>query len=163
MNRIKINVERISAPGGEELLELERLDAAAMGGAGAGRYTLRAVADCGWLFVARAPDGIAACAQYLPRAGDPASVHLFGLFTVERYRGLGAGGTLLRGSLAALAACGVRRVDLTVAPGNAAAISLYRKAGFRETGRCADHYGPGEARLIQTIALDAAGAPREEA
>lgn len=141
-------VERIAHPGPALLLELERLDREAMGETAAGRFTLRALAETGQLFILREGGEIAAVAQYLARLGVPEAAHLFGFFTVERFRGRGLGRTLLRESLARLAGEGIRQVDLTVEPSNVAALGLYRANGFHEIARSADHYGPGATRLV---------------
>lgn len=163
MTRHDCRVERIEAPAPALLLELERLDRAAMGETAAGRYTLRAIVDHGHLFAIRAGGGIAGCAQYLAHAGDPFAVHLFGFFVAADHRGTGLGRELLRASLETLRTLGVRRVDLTVEPGNAAAIALYRSAGFGRDVRSADHYGPGEDRLILECALAPPSAPEASA
>ncbi|ACA17782.1 ribosomal-protein-alanine acetyltransferase [Methylobacterium sp. 4-46] len=55
-------------------------------------------------------------------------------------RGAGLGRTLLAAHLRALADAGVRVVHLEVDDGNAAALALYRRLGFVETGRRAAYY-----------------------
>ena len=60
-----------------------------------------------------------------------------------RWRRRGLGRELLRTAAAGAAARGVRRVTLHVATDNAAALALYRGAGYRVTGRAPNYYGPG--------------------
>ena len=60
---------------------------------------------------------------------------LIGMFVHESCRGLGAGASLVRAALAsAQARSEVRLVTLTVTEGNAAAIGLYDRCGFRAFG-----------------------------
>jgi ribosomal protein S18 acetylase RimI-like enzyme len=67
-------------------------------------------------------------------------------------RGRHIGAELLEKSLATLQSVDVKRVMLTVAPTNCAAIALYTKTGFMVKQRH-DHYlGPGEDRLLMELA-----------
>ncbi len=69
-------------------------------------------------------------------------------------RGRGLGRRLMLEVLRRLRADGVREVRLTVEPANAAAIMLYRSLGFSsEEGVREDYFGPGEDRLVMTLAL----------
>lgn len=61
--------------------------------------------------------------------------HLVGMFVREDCRGLGAGALLVRAALSAAAARPeVRLVTLTVTDGNAPALALYERSGFRRFG-----------------------------
>ncbi len=66
-------------------------------------------------------------------------------------RGLGIGRALLAALVAAARQRGVRRVHLEVRADNDAAISLYRRAGFRVDGRRGDYYGPGQAATLMSL------------
>ena len=60
---------------------------------------------------------------------------LIGMFVRESFRGVGAGASLVHAALAcARARAEVRVLTLTVTEGNAAAISLYERCGFRAFG-----------------------------
>lgn len=68
------------------------------------------------------------------REGLAHSGHL-GMALVKEHRGQGHGRRLMEAALAAAKAAGVERVELEVFASNAAAVTLYRKLGFREEGR----------------------------
>jgi ribosomal-protein-alanine N-acetyltransferase len=68
------------------------------------------------------------------------------------HRGGGLAGRLLRMHLSRLAARGVRAVFLEVEDGNTPAISLYRRAGFRQVGRREGYY-PGHAGPAAALVL----------
>jgi len=62
-------------------------------------------------------------------------------------RGRGCARPLLQRHLGVLARLGTRRVHLEVEDGNGPALALYRRLGFRETGRRVGYYAkPGGAR-----------------
>lgn len=58
-----------------------------------------------------------------------------GMGLLKDYRGQGLGRKLMEAALTAVKAQGVERVELEVYASNAAAVTLYRKLGFREEGR----------------------------
>jgi ribosomal protein S18 acetylase RimI-like enzyme len=61
--------------------------------------------------------------------------HLIGMFVHESCRGLGAGAALVQAALAcARARPEIRLITLTVTEGNAPAIGLYERCGFRAFG-----------------------------
>ncbi len=70
--------------------------------------------------------------------------------------GKGYAGPLLAHHLDGLSRQGVRKVHLEVEEGNAPAISLYRRAGFRETGRREAYYQKADGSRVSalTMALD---------
>ena len=60
---------------------------------------------------------------------------IIGMFVLEASRGLGAGAALVQAAMAAARAReGIRIVTLTVTEGNAAAIGLYERSGFKSFG-----------------------------
>jgi RimJ/RimL family protein N-acetyltransferase len=63
-----------------------------------------------------------------------AHVGVLGVALLPEFRGQGLGGLLIRRSLDAARAFGLRRVELTVRENNAVAISLYKKIGFVTEG-----------------------------
>jgi diaminopimelate decarboxylase len=66
-------------------------------------------------------------------------VATLGMFVVADHRRRGIGRALMREALAWAERVGVERLELTVYPGNRAAIALYRAFGFREEGRLVRH------------------------
>lgn len=70
-------------------------------------------------------------------------------------RGRGLGTRLLRWVLLAAVSRGCREATLEVRPGNHAAVSLYRRHGFVETGRRKGYYADtGEDALLMAARLD---------
>lgn len=70
-------------------------------------------------------------------------------------RGRGHAGPLLARHLDELSRRGVRRVLLEVEEGNAPALALYRKAGFREIGRRAGYYPKPDGSRACALAMAA--------
>lgn len=83
--------------------------------------------------------------------GKEAEILLVALAPGERGRGVAA--KILAKHLGRLAATGVREVFLEVDEGNAPALKLYARAGFREVGRRAGYYrkpeGAGSALILR--------------
>jgi RimJ/RimL family protein N-acetyltransferase len=71
-----------------------------------------------------------------------------GMGLLPDLRGRGIGRRLLARTLAAARAAGIARVELEVYAGNAAAITLYERCGFRHEGR------RRRARLLDGVAED---------
>lgn len=81
-------------------------------------------------------------------SSEPSVGWILRLKVREDCRRLGCGRALLQAALERLCHGGVKRVRLTVAPGNVPALALYRDLGFVEEARLADYFGPGEDRLL---------------
>ncbi len=71
-----------------------------------------------------------------------------GMGLLPAYRGRGLGRALLERTLERVRSTGLRRVELEVYAGNAAAIALYESCGFRHEGR------RRRARLLDGVAED---------
>ena len=71
-------------------------------------------------------------------AGDEAEIITLGVLPERRRQGLAR--ELLAGGMREAASRGARRLFLEVAADNAAALALYRAAGFAQVGRRADYY-----------------------
>ena len=72
------------------------------------------------------------------RVADEAELLLIATHPAQRRRGIAR--DLLRGLLQRLAGAGARRLFLEVAEPNAAALGLYRRAGFQTVGRRPNYY-----------------------
>lgn len=91
-------------------------------------------------------------------AGRPAGFHcwwlvagelqVLNLATAAAFRRRGVAGTLLAAALAEARAAGLEVALLEVRAGNAAAIALYRRCGFRVVGERARYYPDGEDALL---------------
>ncbi|WP_440028696.1 GNAT family N-acetyltransferase [Chromobacterium amazonense] len=100
----------------------------------------------GWFWLAEDEAGqIAGYALGAP-SQQPDELWLLSLALLPSCRGQGAGKALMQAALAAMRPQ-ANTIRLTVDPANPAA-ELYRRLGFVETGREADYFGPGEARLV---------------
>jgi ribosomal protein S18 acetylase RimI-like enzyme len=75
------------------------------------------------------------------------SGRIYSLAVNPERRGQGIGESLVRSMVDALAARGVRRIYLEVETTNAAAMGLYERLGFHQTGTLADYYGPGRTAV----------------
>ncbi|NEC90344.1 GNAT family N-acetyltransferase [Streptomyces sp. SID12501] len=74
---------------------------------------------------------------------------VLGLGITEDQRGRGLGRRLMSDVLSRLSTDGVREVSLSVAPGNVAAIDLYKSLDFTTDGELRENYfGPGGDRYI---------------
>ena len=75
-------------------------------------------------------------------------LHVLNLATAPAFRRCGVAARLLQTALDAAARQGLERALLEVRAGNSAAISLYRRFGFRESGRRRRYYPDGEDALL---------------
>lgn len=81
-------------------------------------------------------------------------LHINNIGVCEPYRGRGLGGLLLGAALARGAGAGARLAVLEVRAGNETAQALYRRFGFRVTGRRRNYYRePAEDALVMARAL----------
>jgi [ribosomal protein S18]-alanine N-acetyltransferase len=83
------------------------------------------------------------------RTDKEAEILLVALAPGERGRGIAA--KILTKHLGRLAAAGVRDVFLEVDEGNAAALKLYERAGFREVGRRPGYYRKPDGKASALI------------
>jgi len=69
-------------------------------------------------------------------------------------RGKGVGGALVRRAISELEARGARVVCLEVRVSNLAALTLYQRLGFKETGRRKRYYENGEDAILMEYTID---------
>ncbi|MSP67738.1 MAG: GNAT family N-acetyltransferase [Alphaproteobacteria bacterium] len=94
-----------------------------------------------------APEGGILCQV----AADQAEIFFFAVSGRGRRRGTGR--RLLDGALAAAAGRGATHMLLEVAVNNAAALALYRRAGFVEVGRRAGYYQDVAGRPLAALVM----------
>jgi len=82
------------------------------------------------------------------RVGD--EMHILNLAVDPDQRRAGIGRTLVEHVLEEAITSGVQLVTLEVRRGNAAAVALYRRFGFTETGVRRNYYGRGQDALIMS-------------
>ncbi len=142
-----LHIGRVDAPTWEDLGAIAGLDREAFGEDGLTAANLGLLGQAGRLYVAREEGKVIGQALVIGRVGRP-EAFLFGLAVTAARRGRGLGARLLRAIVADLAAAGITSLDLTVEPGNHAAVRLYEKEGFTRTAEIPDLLGPGRPRLI---------------
>jgi len=81
---------------------------------------------------------------------------VLGMGVAASHRGQGLGSALLRATLEAASARGIRRVELVVRADNAAAIALYERHGFELEGRLRDYM------IVDGVAHDALAMARRK-
>lgn len=94
-----------------------------------------------------APVGFTLCRQLGPEA------ELLLIAVVPHARGNGAGRALIAAGRADAAARGLIEMFLEVRDGNAAALALYRAAGFTVIGRRRNYYRGGDGQTFDAITL----------
>lgn len=119
------------------------------------RHHLRNPRAC--LRVALDGGSVVGDALLLRRAGSR-EARLYSLVVDPAWRGRGWARRLLDDAETCARRTGCRALRLEVRCDNAAAIALYRAAGYREAGRIEGFYDDGSAALRMRKALDAPGA-----
>jgi ribosomal-protein-alanine N-acetyltransferase len=84
-------------------------------------------------------------------AADEAEILTLCVLPILRRHGLAM--FLLGGLLADLKVRGIKKLFLEVAAGNSAALGLYTRAGFKETGRRKSYYANGADAITMTLVL----------
>ncbi|PYE34307.1 ribosomal protein S18 acetylase RimI-like enzyme [Idiomarina fontislapidosi] len=98
-------------------------------------------------FICRDADNILAYAMYAP-AEKANTLWLMSAAVKPNCQGRGVGTKLLSDSLRSLDEQGTTSILLSVAPNNAAAVSVYEKLGFEVIETAEDYLGQGQHRLI---------------
>ncbi|MFJ6723664.1 GNAT family N-acetyltransferase [Streptomyces sp. NPDC091281] len=137
----------------EDLRHIVRLDEEAFPTAPYPYFVLRQLLASFPEYVFVVADGDVLVGYVLSTPPDGARSWILSLGISPPLRGLGLGRRLMATSLAHLRARGVRRVTLSVEPGNTTAITLYRSLGFvaDPAGPYPDYFGPGADRLLMSL------------
>jgi [ribosomal protein S18]-alanine N-acetyltransferase len=104
------------------------------------------ISPCGRPTVAVLPDGALAGYLCLQLVLDEAEI--LDVAVAPALRGRGVGRQLVEGALSQSRRLGAALVFLEVRVGNAEAILLYRRLGFREIGRRKGYYDDGEDAIL---------------
>jgi ribosomal-protein-alanine N-acetyltransferase len=138
-----------------DLAEVEDMELVHFGRGGQNLWGLMPMVEHGRIVLARLDGEAVAWAIVLSSfRRDPPTAHLFSFGVARKHQNRGIGSALLAHVTALLASEGTRRLELTVAPANIAALHLYRKKfGFALERSLPDWYGEGEDRFLLTREL----------
>ncbi len=112
------------------------------------QWELPIFAEHGRNYVLEADDQFAGTAQVVRDWEDPTTVYLAGFGIAGRWRGQGLGARFLAEMIKLLRDEGITGIELTVRPDNAAALKIYKDAGFKIIEEHHNKYGRGEDRLV---------------
>lgn len=101
--------------------------------------------------VALAPGGALAGYLCLKQVLDEAEI--LDVAVKGTFRGMGVGKALVQWAFSFCRERGVKLLFLEVRAGNAEAIGLYRRLGFRESGRRKKYYDNGEDAILMDISI----------
>jgi len=99
----------------------------------------------------KSDEKVAGYSLIVPLDGSRAT--LMSLLIGKSFQGQGLGRILLEQAIKSAAESSWKTLELSVAPDNAAAIKLYKQAGFSVIETIQDYLGPSEDRLIMSRAL----------
>lgn len=137
-----------------DLLKLHALELDAFGEPAYPIFLFRQAIDL-WphlLWVASHGDALLAYVMLAPAAANPHELSLMSFGIASQAQGQGLGKRLLAHIQTELLQYDpqLQQVWLTVKPSHTAAVRLYQNAGFVETAREPDYYGPDTDRLVLT-------------
>ncbi len=115
------------------------------------KYFLELYHDCRDFFVVAKVGG--RIAGYAVACSEKRDAEIASLAVHPDYRRRGVAHALLRHTLRALAAAGVRRVELMVRTGNTAGAQLYRGLGFRRVRLVPRYYEDGGDGFLMARAI----------
>ena len=144
----KMTLSRVRDPDHELLLELQEYDFEAFGPTGLRIIDLAIMAQNGAIFVAHAASEMVGSCQLMRVLDEPDFFYVVGLYIRPHWRGLHFGRELLRLMAEESRRLGAHGLVLSAAPGNVAALALYRSAGFVEDRFVPNLHGEEEDRYI---------------
>ena len=115
------------------------------------KYFLELYRDCRDFFVVAKVGG--RIAGYAVACADQPTAEIASLAVHPDYRRRGVADALMRHTLGALSAAGVRRVELMVRTGNLAGAQLYRSLGFRRVRLVPRYYENGGDGFLMARAI----------
>jgi ribosomal protein S18 acetylase RimI-like enzyme len=139
---------RVCDPEHELLERLQDYDLEAFGATGLRTYDLAVMAQAGAVFVATIGKEIVGGCQLMRVLDDPDFFYVVGFYIRPQWRGRHLARELLRQVAEQSLALGAKGLVLTASPTNAAALTLYKSAGFVEDRFVPHFYGDKEDRYI---------------
>jgi [ribosomal protein S18]-alanine N-acetyltransferase len=121
------------------------------------QWELPIFAEHGRNYVFEADGEFIGTAQVIRDWDNPSYVYLAGFGILEKWQGQGLGTKSLIEVVKLLKGEGVRGIQLTVRPDNAAALKIYRDAGFITVAEHRGKYGCGEDRLVLRLDIKDGG------
>jgi ribosomal protein S18 acetylase RimI-like enzyme len=145
---------RIRSADQDDVTELASLDRSVFHDLAYPQFVLRQLFDVhrGYWLVVDHPAGLLGYSLGVPTS-DRELGWLLGLAVRTEHWRQGYGRALTLASVDLLRANGVGSVRLTVEPGNAGAIALYREVGFTMSDLKFDYFGEGEHRILMSLGL----------
>jgi ribosomal protein S18 acetylase RimI-like enzyme len=147
-SQVPLTLTRVCDPSHELLQELQEYDFEAFGATGLRTYDLAVMAQAGAVFAARVGQEIVGGCQIMRVLDDPESFYVVGFYIRPQWQRRGLGKEVLRLLAEESRAMGAKGLVLTTAPTNAAALALYKGAGFVEDRFVPHFYGEKEDRFV---------------
>lgn len=145
---MNIQVRHTGRLGAAALEELAAQERAIHQDCGFRTWDLPIFAEHGRNYVLEADGEFAGTAQVVRDWNNPETVYLAGFGIIDKWRGQGLGEKFLAEMIRMLEKDGIRGIELTVRPDNAAALKIYGDAGFVTIAEHHGKYGCGEDRLV---------------
>lgn len=139
----------------QEVVEkIVALEQESFGNGGMNEWHLVPMIRHGRVFIALEQGEFLGSVQYLLDWEQPQKAYMFGIAITKKWQGKGIGTAFLKETFVQLLNDGIKEVELTVDPLNAAAIKVYQdKLNFAVTEFRKDEYGPGEDRVVMKVLL----------
>lgn len=147
-------VEIVTDPTPTVIEAVAALEESTFGRGGLNEWHLPVIARRGRLYIARVGETEMVGAASLIRSWEDSAAFLFDLVVEREWRRRGVGRRLMTAIVEGLKTDGIRRLELTVAPENDAALALYRGFGLNETAFFPQEYGGGMDRVMLTLVLE---------
>jgi len=149
-----LTIERVTEFDGGLISKLTQIEEESFGDGGLDRWTFPVFIRHGAVYVLRCDGKICGIADLMKDWTDPGLVFIVNFVITKSCRGKGFGGIFLRGIIEKLYEEGIAKVQLTVAPGNAVAIRLYSRNGFKQIAELSNEYGDAVDRLLYELELE---------
>lgn len=154
MNNENITVERITEFNTQLIDELTMIEAEAFGDGGLNRWTFPVFIRHGAVYVLKCGGKICGVTDIIKSWRDTGLAFIVGFAIKEGERSKGYGCRLLDELIEGLRNDGIKRIQLTVDPGNESAIKLYSRFGFKVIADFPNEYGPAINRKLLELKLE---------